>query len=59
MAKKNRYTNDDIPVKEIKNGYIILDNNIKVTGIKIIPRNIFILDQQTQDSIISNLSGLF
>ena len=29
MAKtKNKYTNDDIPVKEIKNGNIILDNQI-------------------------------
>lgn len=57
MAKKktSNYTNDNIPVKEIKNGYIILDNGLKVTGVKIMPRNIFILDQQTQDSIIANL----
>ena len=55
MAKKktSNYTNDNIPVKEIKNGYIILDNGLKVTGVKIMPRNIFILDQQTQDSIIA------
>ena len=60
MAKKrNRYTNDDIPVKEIKNGYIILDNGLKVTGVKIMPRNIFILDQNTQDSIISNLRTVY
>ena len=33
MAKqKNKYTNDDIPVKEIKNGNIILDTGEKVTG---------------------------
>ena len=60
MAKaKNRYTNDDIPVKEIKNGSIILTNNQKVTGVKIMPRNIFILDQQTQDSIIANLRTVY
>lgn len=60
MAKKtNRYTNDDIPVKEIKNGFIILDNGTKVTGVKIMPRNIFILDQQTQDSIIANLRTVY
>ena len=57
--KRNRYTNDDIPVKEIKNGYIILDNGLKVTGVKIMPRNIFILDQLTQDSIISNLRTVY
>ena len=61
MAKKKgiKYTNDDIPVKEIKNGYIILDNGLKVTGIKIMPRNIFILDQATQNSIISNLRTVY
>lgn len=60
MAKtKNRYTNDDIPVKEIKNGFIILDNGEKVTGVKIMPKNIFILDQQTQDGIIANLKTVY
>lgn len=58
-AKKGRYTNDDVPVKEIKNGYIILDNGLKVTGVKIMPRNIFILDQQTQDAIIANLRTVY
>lgn len=57
--KKNKYTNDDIPVKEIKNGNIILDNGLKVTGVKILPRNIFILDQGTQDSIIANLRNVY
>jgi len=60
MAKtKNRVTSDFVPVKEIKNGTIILDNNIKVTGVKIMPRNIFILDQQTQNSIIANLRTVY
>ena len=58
-TKGSRYTNDMIPVKEIKNGYIILDNGLKVTGVKIMPRNIFILDQLTQDSIISNLRTVY
>ena len=61
MAKKkrNRYTSDDIPVKEIKNGYITLDNGLKVAGVKIMPKNIFILDQSTQDSIIANLRTVY
>ena len=60
MAKtKSKYTNDDIPVKEIKNGYIILDNGQKVTGVKIMPKNIFILEQQTQDAIITNLRTVY
>lgn len=60
MAKnKNRYTNDDIPVKEIKNGNIILDSGEKVTGVKIMPRNIFMLEQQTQDAVIANLRTVY
>lgn len=60
MAKnKNRYTNDDIPVKEIKNGNIILDSGEKVTGVKIMPRNIFMLEQQTQDAVISSLRTVY
>lgn len=60
MAKnKSKFTNDDIPIKDIKNGSIILTNNLKVTGIKIMPRNIFILDQQTQDNIIANLRTVY
>ena len=57
--KKSKFTNDDIPVKDIKNGSIILDNDQKVTGVKIMPRNIFILDRQTQNSIISNLRTVY
>ncbi len=62
MAKKktiSRYTVDNIPIKSITNGVIILNNNLKVTGIKIMPRNIFILDQDMQDSIISNLKNVY
>lgn len=59
MANVNKYTVDDIPVKEIKNGSIILNNGLKVTGVKILPRNIFILDQSTQDSIIANLRTVY
>lgn len=61
MAKaiKSKYTVDDIPVKDIMNGMIVLDNGQKVTGVKIMPRNIFILDQQTQDAIIANLKTVY
>lgn len=61
MAKKtvSKYTVDDIPVKNIVNGTIVLKNNQKVTGIKIEPRNIFILDPNMQDMIISNLKNVY
>lgn len=38
---------------------ILLDNGLKVTGVKIMPRNIFILDQDMQDSIIVNLKNVY
>ena len=40
----SKYTEDWLPVKNITNGMIELDNGMKVTGVKIRPRNIFILD---------------
>lgn len=59
MAKeiKSKYT--DVPVKNITNGVIVLDNNQKVTGIKIVPRNIFILDAAVQEAIIMNLKNVY
>lgn len=60
MAKKqvkSKYT--DIPVKNITNGVIILDDNQKVTGVKIMPKNIFILDQSMQNAIITNLKNVY
>ena len=54
---KSKYT--DIPVKNITNGVIVLDNNMKVSGVKIMPRNIFILDQSMQDAIITNLKNVY
>ena len=54
---KSKYT--DIPVNNIVNGTIILDNDLKVTGVKIMPRNIFIQDQSTQSAIIANLKIVY
>lgn len=57
---KSKYTNEEfVPVKSITNGMIILDNNEKVSGIKIMPRNIFIADQDTQNAIIANLRNVY
>lgn len=62
MAKKSksRYTNDNfVPIKSITNGMIILENNEKVTGIKIMPRNIFIMDYSSQNAVITNLRTVY
>ena len=57
---KSKYTNEEfVPIKAITNGVMVLDNNEKVTGIKIQPRNIFILDYNTQNIIIDNLKNVY
>jgi hypothetical protein len=55
--KKNlsKFAEDWVPVKNIMNGMIQLDNNEYVTGVKVAPKNIFILDGDTQNNIIFNL----
>ncbi len=58
-ATTSKYTVDDIPVKDIVNGTIVLKNNQKVTGVKIEPRNIFILEPNMQDMIITNLKNVY
>ena len=56
---QNKYTEDWIPVKSISDGMINLDNGWMVTGIKIEPKNIFILDQQTQNNVIYRLRDFY
>ena len=58
-SQKSKYTEDWIPVKAIENGMIILNNKMRVTGVKIRPRNIFILDQGTQDNVIIGLKNFY
>ena len=59
VAKKNRSTESFIPVQSIANGMIVLDNQEKVTGVKISPKNIFILDYDQQQNTINNLSNFY
>lgn len=55
----SKYTEDWIPIRNISNGMIVLDNKKKVTGVKIKPRNIFILDQGTQDNVLIALKNFY
>lgn len=59
MTNSSKYTTSFVPVKNITNGMIILDNNEKVSGIKIMPRNIFILEQNMQNAVIENLKNVY
>lgn len=55
----SKYTENWIPIRNISNGMIVLDNKKKVTGVKIRPRNIFILEQGTQDNVLIALKNFY
>lgn len=53
------FTEDWLPVRAIQNNMIIVRDGNKVTGIKITPRNIFILDPDTQNNILIGLRNFY
>ena len=55
----SRYSEDWIPVKNIMNGMIELDNGQFVTGVKIESKDIFIMDQQTQNNVIMGMRNFY
>lgn len=58
--KRSRYTEDWVAgVQAINNGMIVLRNQDKVTGVKIEPRNIFILDEQSQANVLTALKNFY
>lgn len=59
QSKANKFAENWLPIKSIANGAIILDNGQQVTGIKIHPRNIFIMDQESQANVILNLRTFY
>ena len=62
MTKKiagSNFTENWLPVKSIQNGMIITYDNLKVSGVKISPRNIFILDAQSQDNVLISLKNFY
>jgi len=57
--KAKKYAENWLPIRGIQNGEIILDNGLRVTGVKIKPRNIFILDYDSQSNAIFNLRNFY
>ena len=53
------FSEDWLPIKQIANGMIQLDTGEYVTGVKIAPRNIFIMDTGSQNNIIYNLRNFY
>ena len=59
MSTNSIYTENWVPVKDINNNMIFLDNKQMVTGVKIQPRNIFILEENYQNSIIDSFRTFY
>ena len=58
-TKDNSLTDNWITVKEINNNLIFLDNKEMVTGVKIQPKNIFIMDQNSQNIMMDALKTFY
>jgi len=55
----SKWTEDWINIQSISNGMIILPNQEKVSGVKITPRNIFILDGDVQTNLLIALKNFY
>ena len=58
-SKINSTTEGFVPVKAIINNMIELDSGFKVAGVKIYPKNIFILEDNEQFNVIDSLKDLY
>lgn len=58
-TESSKYTEDWIPINGIANGMIQLNTGEFVTGVKISPKNIFILDEEAQNSVIYNMRNFY
>ena len=54
-----KYAEAWLPIKSINNGMILTEDGYYVTGAKVSPKNIFILDEQSQNATLFNLSTFY
>lgn len=52
-------TESFVPVKAILNNMIELDNGFKVAGVKVAPKNIFIMEESEQFNVIDGLKDFY
>lgn len=53
------YSEDWLPIKQIMNGMIQLDDGSYVTGVKVSPKNIFIMDAGMQNNTVNQLRNFY
>lgn len=54
-----KYAEDWLPIKAINNGVILLEGGNSVTGVKVQPKNIFIMDIDSQNTVLFNLRNFY
>ena len=59
QQQTSKWTEDWINIQSITNGMIILPDQNKVSGVKITPRNIFILDEDSQANALIALRNFY
>ena len=60
QAQNNpKYTENWLPIKTIRNGIMYNNRNEMITGVKIQPKNIFILDQSSMDAALIGLMNFY
>lgn len=59
VETQSKYAEDWVPIRNIMNGMIQLDNGFYVTGIKVSPKNIFILDNGERENVLFNLQNFY
>lgn len=57
--KSSKYTENWLPLKAINNGIMYNNKNEMITGVKVQPRNIFILDQSSMDNALIGLMNFY
>lgn len=58
-TRTTQYTDTWVPIKQIANGIITTDDGYFVTGVKVYPKNIFMLEPSQQDNIVYNLRNFY
>ena len=53
------FTENWVKIRSIKNGVITLPNKELVSGIKVEPKNIFIMEQNSQDIMLNSLKNCY
>lgn len=59
IEAQSKYSEDWVPIKSIMNGMIQLDNGQYVTGVKVDPKNIFILDSGERENVLFDLQNFY